>query len=161
LHPRGRHDASQEELDFLARTHSIWAGEAVLYAPPNNEVSTSSAARPRRTDDVVALASARAFGGIVWYWEEAPHLMFWRQRADGSVIGAEVERVALLSRIVGSVSSLSSAGGEGTIWLRDAKNDAISKWAPSDSDPKDGHEQERPIASVSLAHPLDFLRLEY
>jgi signal transduction histidine kinase len=161
VHPRGRHDASQEELDFLARTRAIWSGEAVLYTPPNSEASTSSAARPKRTDDVVALASSHPHGWIVWYWEEGPHLMFWRRRPDGSVIGAEIERVALLSRIVGGLSQLASAGGDGSVWLRDEKNDALAKWSSTDSEPGGGADRARPIASVSLAHPLDFLRLEY
>jgi signal transduction histidine kinase len=146
-------DLSDEERSFLVRTRSIWAGEAELYAPPAGEDATSSTAKKKRTDDVVALASARASGWIVWYWEEGPHLLFWRRRPEGGVMGAEIERIAMLSQIISSVPALDSR--EGTTRLLDAKNEAIAEWG-EDADGAGG-----PIASVALSHPLDFMRLEF
>jgi signal transduction histidine kinase len=102
---------------------------------------------------LLALAARSSHGWIGWYWEEGLHLLFWRRGPDGGVVGAEVERIALLARVVGElpVAELES----GRIVLADARGDAIFAWGARE--PEQG---EKPVATLALEHPLEFLRLE-
>jgi hypothetical protein len=97
---------SQAERAFLERTQPIWLRDAVLYAPPGSRVETSSVVQEGRGDSLLGLAARSSYGWITWYWEEGLHLLFWRARPGGGVIGAEVERIALLSRIIGRLPDL-------------------------------------------------------
>jgi len=162
-------DASEDERDFLERTAPIWNREAVLYNPPADERDQTSESVPVATaqaqgggqkpasvlgDSVLLLAAKRPYGWITWYWEEGLHLLFWRRSDGGGVIGVEVERIALLSRIVGQMPTSGLEGGR--IVLVDSKGDVVYQWGP--------HEiarDEAPIVSVPLAYPLNAWRLEY
>jgi signal transduction histidine kinase len=107
-----------------------------------------------RGDSVLDLAKTRAHGWISWYWEEGLHLMFWRRSADGGVIGAEIERVALLARVVGRLPTTEL--DDGRIALVDSRGDIIHQWGPYQP-PAD----ERPVATLPMRHPLDAWRLRY
>jgi signal transduction histidine kinase len=153
IHPR-QIDASVQERAFLERTRPIWMGQAVLWSPPRTESTTSSAAQVRVKDSLLSLAERAGHGWLTWYWEEGLHFLFWRKRPEGGVIGAEVERIALLSRIVGKLASRSAA--EGTILLKDSRGDIIYAWANEELE-----RSARPSVRLALQYPLDALELQY
>jgi signal transduction histidine kinase len=129
-------------------------GQAVLYAPPLGEASSSTVAlRQAGGDSLLTLARRASHGWVTWYWEEGLHLLLWQRRPDGGVIGAEVERVALLASILGR---LPPTKDEGAILLKDAKGDTVYEWGGIDVDGA-----RRPSARFGLRYPLDFLELEY
>jgi signal transduction histidine kinase len=142
-------DLSQAERAFLDRTRAIWRGEAVLYRPPEAE---ASAGPSERRDRLLDLARERPSGWIAWHWEEGLHLLFWRRAEGDRVIGLEVERIALLSRILGSLPAFAVAG---RVVLSDSRGDPVFVWGASDL------AQGRAVAKQPLRYPLDSLRLEY
>lgn len=166
---------SKAEAEFATRTRDIWAGRAVLYEPPPPEQDVASlpsklsrsvsqqAQRiaPRSSgpvgiegDDLLSLASRREHGWIAWYWKDGLRLLFWRRQPSGGVIGAEVERVVLLSHILGRLPRLGIS--EDRVVLVDARGDPVQQWGPFDP-PKEA----RPTAKRRLPHPLDGSTLQY
>lgn len=110
-------------------------------------------ARPRG-DSLLDLAERRAEGWLSWYWEDGLHLLFWRRTADGAVIGAEVDRVVLLSMLVASLPERAPSAGR--ITLVDAKGDVLHGWGAYRPEA-----DERPSSTQHLAYPLDAWRLRY
>lgn len=163
---------SASEEAFVKRTLNIWQGRAILYEPPTPEPSGSglgsgsgsglvgSLVRRARSsvkiagDDLLSLAERRSQGWITWYWQDGLRLLFWRRSAQGGVIGAEVERVVVLSHILGALSQL--GGGEDRITLVDSRGDAVQQWGPYE--PAKG---VQPSARLRLPHPLEGLSLRY
>lgn len=156
-------DASREEQAFRQRTSAIWESAATLYEPPREEASAPSALASRARsrpppsaagDSLLALAARHGEGWLSWYWQDGLHLMFWRRSADGAVVGAEVDRVVLLSRLLASLPERLPVPGR--MSLVDAKGDVIYGWGPY-VPPED----RRPDAIRNLAYPLDAWRLRY
>lgn len=172
-------DASADEKAFRERTAAIWRGQAVLYEPPTPEVGSGgggSAARPRpdqarpsaarkapgtmvtdlqiRGDTVLTLAQAHEHGWIAWYWEEGLHLLLWRRAAAGGVIGVEVDRVVLLSRIVGKLPA--SAIDDGRVMLLDSRGNPIHQWGSYQ--PAEG---ATPMVTEAVGYPLHSWRLAH
>ncbi len=147
---------SKAEAAFVKRTQDIWQGRAILYEPPTPEPSTTSSRRKVKIagDDVLSLAERRSQGWIAWYWQDGLRLLFWRRAAEGGVIGAEVERVVILGRILGALSQL--GGGEDRIALVDSRGDPVQLWGPYE--PAKG---VQPSARLRLRHPLEGLNLHY
>lgn len=163
LDPRGQltfppDDASrsQAEVAFVERTRDIWQGRAVLYEPPSPEPSTLSSRGGVQIegDDLISLATRRPFGWVVWYWQDGLRLLFWRRGPDGGVRGAEVERVVLLSRLLGGLADLGVA--EDRVVLVDSRGDPVQQWGPYDAPVGAGAS-----ARLRLPHPLDGLSLQY
>jgi signal transduction histidine kinase len=141
--------ATDGERAFLARTQAIWKGRAILYEPPAAEGT------PRRgsgSETISRLALRRGQGWVNWYWAEGLHLMFWRALPTGEVIGAEVDRIGLLSRVVGELPELDVLGGR--VALVDARGDALYQWGPAE--PVAG---ERPEVQRALDYPLESFAL--
>lgn len=111
-------------------------------------------ARPPRGDSILALARTQPHGWITWYWEEGLHLLFWRRMDTGRVMGVEIERVALLSRIVGKLPA--SGIDEGRVVLTDASGHALHQWGPYE--PATG---EEPLASTPVSEPLHTWRIQH
>lgn len=105
-------------------------------------------------DSLLALAARRTEGWLSWYWQDGLHLLFWRRTADGSVIGAEVDRVVLLSRLLASLPERAPLPGR-TVLL-DAKGDILHGWGPYR--PPRG---AKPDSTQHLAYPLDAWRVRY
>jgi signal transduction histidine kinase len=171
---------SEEEKAFLKRTERIWSGGAILAGPPgpDNEAppkrqapskrvntpapqqkiqsSTPSLATKARTptDSFTGLAAQADHGWVSWYWEEGLHLLFWRRLADGRVVGVEVERIALLGRVVGKLPTAHSV--KGRVVLADSKGDPVYQWGGNED-----RLQEKPLARLHLGHPLDAWQLLY
>ena len=166
--PRDDDTLSALERDFMLRTQAIWKGRAMLYDPPRDERDNSKLGpRIARRDSVSTLAIHREQGWISWYWEEGLHLLFWRRMEGGDVLGVEVDRVALLSRIVGALPELDP--GDGRIVMTDSKADPVFQWgrdleakdeAQKEAPPKPGATDQR-AARVALGYPLDAYALSY
>lgn len=174
--PPNSADASPDERSFRQRTDAIWRGRAVLYEPPatasgdertqvqgpERSPSTSMALiRPgseatptlaEQGDTVLALAEHRLYGWISWYWAEGMHLLFWRRTDEGHVIGVEVERIALLARII---AKLPAAGlDDGRVVLIDSRGHPMHQWGPYE--PTDG---QTAAARSPVTYPLHAWRL--
>lgn len=161
LHPVGP-ELSLDEREFVRRTESIWRQQAVLHAPALPEQTgvgqaqrtASFVSRGSGGDSLASLAARKNHGFVSWYWEEGLHLLFWRRDESGGVIGVEVERIVLLSRIVARLPS--GLEEEGRVSLADARGETVYQWGEHEP-----AEAERPLAERTLASPLDSFRLRF
>lgn len=160
LHPPEAGGSSEAERAFLHRTRSIWSGNAMLYEPPKDENNPSLKGATRRAsslisrDRVETQAQRRERGWIAWYWEEGLHLLYFSRRGDGSVLGVEVGRVALMARILGSLPELTVE--DGRIVLSDSKGQGLFQWGLFE--PK---KDQTPVVRLMLGYPLDSFALAY
>ena len=157
-------DTSPEEEAFRQRTSAIWESAATLYEPPLRETTSVSSSRGRGPppavpaaamgDSLLSLAARHGEGWLSWYWQDGLHLLFWRRAADGAVVGAEVDRVVLLSRLLASLPDRLPIPGR--MSLVDARGDVVHGWGSYL--PPEG---SRADAVRNLAYPLDAWRLRY
>lgn len=139
--------ATEAERSFLARTQAIWRGRAILYDPPRAE--TNPRPGSRGSESISGFARRRAQGWVTWYWAEGLHLLFWRAHGDeGEVVGVEVDRVALLARVIGVLPELEVV--DGRVALVDARGDTLYQWGAAE--PQTG---ERASARRALDYPLE------
>lgn len=173
--------ASAGERAFRERTAPIWRGEAVLYEQPapeatpgpsvpmaviqlqaqapvqaQNQAPVQAPPHAREPvahgDTLIALAKSREHGWVAWYWEEGLHLLFWRRTPEGGVIGVEIERIALIARII---SKLPTTGlDDGRVVLSDPRGSPIHQWGPYE--PSAG---EHPVAQAAVPYPLSAWQL--
>jgi len=163
--PASGGDASAAEREFLERTASIWTGRAILEGSGGDAGSGGEPAAGRRAvpgvgDSVVDLAARQAHGWLAWYWAEGLHLLFWRRAADGGVIGAEIERVGVLARIVGALPT--GALEDGRMELADSRGQVVHQWGPMlPAEGAAAKAPEVPDAVAALEPPLDAWQLRY
>jgi len=156
--PASGGDASRGELEFLERTASIWTGRAILQGDgADREPPAGRRGAPGIGDSLVDLAAQQPHGWLAWYWAEGLHLLFWRRAGDGGVIGAEVERVGVLARIVGALPT--GALEDGRMELADSRGQTVHQWGPML--PAEGAPAAAPDAVAALERPLDAWQLRY
>ncbi|MBI5445695.1 MAG: hypothetical protein HY900_31325 [Deltaproteobacteria bacterium] len=129
--PRPGQPADDEEASFLRRYESLFHGHAGWGPPPPDGVDTSLRATGLRELATAARSAAPApeegaarGGWLPWHWEDQLHLLGWIEPAPGGRrYGVEVETVALLARLTGSLPRPAAAGevyalidGNGTVF---------------------------------------------
>lgn len=125
--------ASEDDRAFRERTRRLFNGRAVVpgEARPEGEVGTMEGAQ-----------------WIPWHWEDGLHILVQRRVDPDTSIGFELDRIALLSRLMSGFEP-SDLGG-GSMVLREASGRVLHQWGgyPGDSlgDPS--------LGSVPLAAPL-------
>jgi len=136
-----RDELSQREEDFLERTRAVWeAGGGFGLARGEND-------------------SPRSEGWHSWYWNNGLHLIIWQQDPkSGRVIGAEIERMRLLSEILADLPDTSpeAISGQARIELHDASDRSLYGWGAFE--PEEGVE---PLLEIKLSSPLSPWRLAY
>ncbi len=138
LYPEKNSELSGEERAFLQRTKSLRENGEPFWRPPEVRSGQVLAEKPVdksrgwsgkrvRTQPVLSGAS---FGWQTWFWGDGLQLIFWQHRDDGLVIGAEVERVALVADIIGSLpaSGYRDPLPDGRIMLEDASGKIVYQW---------------------------------
>lgn len=142
---------STAEREFLVRTRAIWDRRAILYDRP---AETNAPSQVKGSgDSLLELAERRASGWVTWYWQEGLHLLFWLRRPDGGVHGVELERIVMLSRLIGQLPDVEVDGGR--VVLEDSRDDPVYQWGSYEPD------DTPPVAVRTLAHPLDAWRLAF
>ena len=144
LFPPPEGDRTDEEEAFLVRTRALWdAGEGFV----------------RPADGGAPGAGTGDQGWYSWYWGAGLHLLWWKHDAAGRVVGAEVDRSALMADLVGELPSTDDgdpAAFRGRIRLVDGNGATLYGWGARD--PGDG---EAPRVVRELGAPLASWRLEY
>lgn len=106
-----------------------------------------------------AAAGVAEEGWYTYYLNEGINFIFWRRYPGGELVGAEVDRLALLAGIVGELPQTDpadAAQAETSIRLLDTKGKPIYIWGryrPPES--------ERPAATRALGPPLGAFRLHH
>jgi len=165
VHPPREAPRNEAEEAFLDRTHHIWESGESFFRPGDqaraNPAPTSSGdAGPAAPDaEIVTEGTDQDHGWYVWYWGSGINLIYWRRDAAGQVIGAELDRMALLADIVGELPATDPLAPEtsgGRVQLVDANGEPVYGWGPYE--PAEG---EEPRITRSLRAPLGSWRLSY
>ena len=125
IHPRSDGVLTEEERNFLERTKSLWESGESFWSP--EEVATTSPYRSRSMN--APLVSQH--GWHTWFWGEGLRLIFWMRQPSGTIVGAEVERAALMADIIGQLPAAgysSTPLPEGRITLVDAQAHPLYQW---------------------------------
>ena len=144
VHPSLLDDLDREEEAFVRRTTSLWAGSGGLLASEG----AGSASAERGTT-----AAGVARGWHRWHVDDGWHLLCWWREADGSIVGAELDRMWILGDIV---AGLPDTAPSARYRLLDAEGELLHQWgayAPA--------VDERPLARESLPTPLFGWTLEH
>lgn len=126
---------SRENRAFAQRTARLWSGRAVL------------ASSGRGTEGGSPL---RALEWIPWHWEDGLHFLVRRPVDDSVDVGLEIDRTALLARMVGDVE-LRELGG-GSIDLVDGAGRLLHRWG---SHEPDSSALDHPMAAGALGAPFE------
>jgi len=138
--PRGR-QATEAERSFVLRLRELW-NSAALTGPPRDEGGTGGEA-------------AADSGWTTWYWQSGLHLLFWRRDGSGRIVGAEIDRVRLLSDLVGELPATFAGGPAERIALVDARGEILYQWGVHEPAPA-----ELPRAERTLPQPLAAWKLQ-
>lgn len=144
LHPPLGQPLNERERAFLERNRGFLADKAFLRAAQAGGEGG---------------AAAPGYGWHVGFWEQGINLVFWQRAKSGHVVGAEWERIRLLSEIVAELPQtdpLAPSLPDGRIALVDSRGSAVYQWGAYR--PAEG---TGALASIPLRHPLDTWRLDY
>jgi len=158
LFPDSTQALSAEESAFLVRTRGLWSAKAKLDASGDAEMpalgTRSSHVSNSEGSSLLSIAQSREEGWIPWFWEDGLHLLYWHRGSDGSVQGYEVDRIALLSWIIGALPEKDP--GMGAFVLQDERGIVLHRFGgyqiPAGS---------RAIVERSLPAPLQGWKLAY
>lgn len=98
-------------------------------------------------------------GWYTWYWGRGVNLIYWHRKPDGQVVGAEVDRMALIADILGELPDTNPGdpdGQPGRIRLVDSNGNTVYEWGL-----RNPGTEERPRVSRAVSPPLGSWKLEY
>lgn len=176
------------EKGFVERTRSIWEGREAFYEPEGEAASQHPAIAPTqqrqsgygrgrslwgaRQKSAPAPVQARAvskgkstvvrtdYGWHTWFWGTGMHYLFWSKNNKlGYIMGAEVDRMALLADIIAALPASgngSSRAPTGLTRLVNARGKTAYEWGDYEPPGNVG-----PTARVPLEDPLDMWSLQY
>lgn len=163
IRPRGKGDIGNDGLDSpppdqaqQAKPAPSGLGSALQ---TRGGSSSSSARRPVIPLSTVARSAPTedAHGWHIWYWGGGLNLMFWRRQADGRIVAVEVDRVQLLSDVVGRLPATreGGSGAEERIALLDSSGRVIYVWGawtpPAGQSPQMSQPLSAPLTAWQLA----------
>jgi signal transduction histidine kinase len=150
--------------EFLKRTRSIWQSGIQL---PSLSESQGALATPLQKESVYGNRSARGAektrpsitdsgtGWHAWFYNNDVHLLHWLRLPKGHLIGSELNRPAVLARLIGALPASSSLP-DARIVLRSATRRVLHQWGSHT--PED---DEAPLLSITLSPPLETWSLDY
>lgn len=153
--PYRKRPASESEQAFLVRTDRIWK---------DREIERTRAAESGLTGAMQVPISQQAaeprkdWGWFVWFWDEGLHLLFWQRNHGGWIVGVEVNRMRLLSELIGKLPPSGAEAGEteeGRVILSGLKGETLYQWGAFTP------EREQPLSEQPLDFPLSSWRLAY
>lgn len=143
-HPSLMGQLSANEEEFLRRTRDIWAGRQLV--PQNRQESDG-------------LSEPISSGWHPWFWGDGLRLIYWWRDRSGQIVGAELDRMRLLSDVVASLPETDPQApslATSRIRLVDATGGVLYQWGVYE--PTDG---EWPLVSHALNQPLAAWSLQY
>lgn len=104
IYPTSNEETTDRERDFLVRTKPVWSSGAIH---PQQLLDSDFQIPMRGTSGKgVSLASKPQGQWYEWYWGDGLQLMYWWPSDSGMIYGVEVNRVRLLSDIIGEIPPL-------------------------------------------------------
>jgi signal transduction histidine kinase len=157
LFPDSSSSLSSEEVAFVKRTRTLWSAKAKLDLSGSSETQAAQILNQDSStigSNLIALSRTRESGWVPWFWEDGLHLLYWMRGPQGSVIGIEVDRIALLAHIIGDLPEKDP--GQGAFILLDETGRILHRFGgfkiPASS---------IALAEKSLPAPLQGWKLAY
>jgi len=156
IHPPTSGQLTRSEQSFITKTRRMLQDRTQFFRPMD-EIQDSKKSSSSRSGSWHE--KHKQMGWHVWFWDEGINFIFWQRSSSGHIVGVEVDRMALLSDIVGELpeTDMERPGLEdGRIRLVDASERPVYGWGayePSD--------REKPRVSIKLGRPLSSWKLEY
>ena len=152
FHPTRDEAITTEESAFLERTASLWESGESFWSPSETQVPQSQQryiGKGRRSKISMAAATS---GWHTWFWGEGLRFIFWLRHPEGHIVGAEVERAAIMSDVIGTLPVADYSRTplpEGRIVLTDAQHRPIYQWGTFSPPAK-----STPTVTLALPAPL-------
>ncbi|MBT3191001.1 MAG: HAMP domain-containing histidine kinase [Verrucomicrobia bacterium] len=127
LHPQKGGVLTAEERAFLERTESLWESGESFWIP--EEIAATS--KKRAIKGRKRVIRANDSGWHTWFWGEGLRLIFWVRRPTGHIVGAEVERAAMMSDVIAQLPVADYTRTplpKGRIVLVDAQSRPLYQW---------------------------------
>lgn len=141
-----------QDSSFLQRTALLWSEQARIDASGVPE-SLSFLHRGAKNQPVILQVSlTKPNGWIPWFWEDGLHLLYWQRTAYG-IAGMEVDRIALLARLI---SALPERQEQGRLVLMDEGGRLIHQYG--DAEKKSNYEK---LGTQPLPFPLQGWTVEF
>jgi len=141
-----------QDSAFLQRTALLWSEQARIDASGVPEDQQFLSYKVKNKPVVLQVARNKAHGWIPWFWEDGLHLLYWQRTANG-IAGMEVDRIALLSRLIGAFPEREELG---RMVLRDEAGRLIHQFG--DSEKKATYER---LGAQPLPFPLQGWVVEF
>ncbi len=144
VHPPAEPARNRAEQEFVERIRPIRERGETFFHPADGR-----AAPPATAEE----------GWYTYYLNEGINFIFWRRYPGGELIGAEIDRLALLAGIIGELPETEpadTAQAEISIRLLDTKGKPVYVWGGYQPP-----EAERPAVTRELGSPLGGFRLHY
>jgi signal transduction histidine kinase len=160
LHPRRGGVLTEEERAFLERTASLWESGESFWSPDETQspIQTYSKVRAsigRRADR----KRTQSYGWHTWFWGEGLHLIFWLRQPSGHIVGAEIERAAIMADVIGKLPAADYSRTplpEGRIVLANAQHVPLYQWGAFVPP-----EKASPTVALTLPAPLSAWSFRY
>ncbi len=134
IFPQLGSELSDRERDALLRTRSVW----------------SSGIEFGRAEESQSVGLERS-GWYTWFWDTGLQFLYWQIRPDGTVICAELDRVAVMAELIARLPEtdlLSGETGGELIALLDERQRELYHWGSLQDS------ATAPYVTHSLAEPL-------
>ncbi len=143
-YPDSSGDISSQETFFLQRTRLLFKNLSFLETSKQRSdfVQSEKKRKFRKTQ-----SEQSEYGWTQWYWEEGLHLLFWKKNRDRSIVGIEVERIALTAKIIASLPEEAQERGKYTIY--DNQDRPVYQWSFANQE-----EYSKELVSINLFIPL-------
>jgi signal transduction histidine kinase len=157
LYPDSAGTLNAEERSFLNRTGLLLHNESLFESATGKKLSATKERRRSFKRSLLRRDPEKDpdFGWIPWYWEEGLHVLFWQRCDNGSIIGAEIEFVTLVSRIVAALPE--EATEQGWYRLHNSDGKIIYQWGNADT----SDISDTSIAAIRLSTPLKAWTLSF
>lgn len=155
-------NATDRERGFFDRTESIWESGIRFGVPagrPQNFANAPASVQRQQTSGQIPPRVSHQHGWHPWFWGNGVQFLFWRQFPSGRVVGLELDRIAMISALVGRLPATRDddpAAIAGRIVLRDAQNNPLYQWGTYEPGPG-----EEAVARLPVVAPLSMWSMEY
>jgi len=164
-HPPLLGQKNKEEEEFLKRTNHIWkTGEVFISAnEPGRESKENSSDSSMKFEKgnskrPISKTETGDYGWYTWYVDGGLNILFWLRDHKKQVVGLELDRISLLSDIVGELPDTESntSTSLGSMQIVDASGKSVYVWGAFSP-----LEDAKPTMTKALHHPLGAWRLQY
>lgn len=156
LYPIDDDPLTRTEQAFLQRSQILWQDQRLFKATSVSVDEEKASSRIYSSLKSRAVQTNRQ-GWYSWYWGNGMNIIYWKQTANGNIIGADLDTTRIKSDVINLLPDTSTTEiSDDLIKLIDSSGELVYQWNNFDPD-KDA----LPAQRLSLSLPLNGWSLEY